>query len=176
MMQEVGLVSSDESASLFISENRSSGVPGSALTVVMEGTRPIVVEVQALTNPTKLPFAKRVGQGIDSKRLELLLAILVSRCRLNLSEQDVYVNVVGGIKLRDTAADLAVAMAIASSYREKALPLNLVSFGEVGLMGEVRGVAGAESRAKQARRMGYRDIVSNKDFKRLQEALQKYLK
>jgi DNA repair protein RadA/Sms len=103
------------------------------------------------------------------------LAILVSRCGLKLSEQDVYVNVVGGMKLRDTAADLAVAMAISSAFRDKALPLELVAFGEVGLMGEVRGVSGAQSRVGQARRMGYMSTASNKEFKSLREALQRYL-
>jgi len=121
----------------------------------MEGTRPLLVEIQALVNPTSFGYPKRTASGFDLNRLNLLVAVLERRTKLKLSDKDIYVNVVGGLRLSDPAADLAVCIAIASAAAERRLDDGLVVFGEVGLGGEVRSVAHVDRRIAEAKKLGF---------------------
>lgn len=172
-MVDKGLVSVSDVSKLFLSDGKP--VPGSSVACLMEGTRPILVEIQSLVTPTKMAFAKRVSQGFDTKRLEMLLAVLQKRANIPLYEFDVFVNVVGGVSVKDPGADLAVCMSLASTYFDKSLP-KLVAVGEVGLLGEVRDAPLQEKRAKEARRLGYSNIASNKEGKYLSQIIKSYLK
>lgn len=129
--------------------------PGSAVLATMEGTRPLLVEVQALVSTTAFGYPKRTAAGFDLNRLNLLVAVLQKRGGLNLSNQDIYVNIVGGLKINEPAADVAVILAIASAFKDKALPKGLVCFGEVGLSGEIRSVPHAERRVSEAAKLGF---------------------
>ncbi len=128
---------------------------GSIVLATMEGTRPLLVEVQALVNKTSYGYPKRAASGIDLNRVNLLVAMLERRTKLNLSEYDIYLNIVGGIKITEPAADLAVVMAIASAAKGLQLKKNVVVFGEVGLSGEVRHVPYAEKRLAEAKKLGF---------------------
>lgn len=129
--------------------------PGSAVLATMEGTRPLLVEVQALVSTTAFGYPKRTAAGFDLNRLNLLVAVLQKRGGLNLSNQDIYVNIVGGLKINEPAADVAVILAIASAYKDKPLPKGLVCYGEVGLSGEIRSVPHAERRVAEAAKLGF---------------------
>lgn len=129
--------------------------PGSAVLATMEGTRPLLVEVQALVSTTAFGYPKRTAAGFDINRLNLLVAVLQKRGGLNLSNQDIYVNIVGGLKINEPAADVAIILAIASAFKDKALPKGLVCFGEVGLSGEIRSVPHAERRVSEAAKLGF---------------------
>lgn len=129
--------------------------PGSAVLATMEGTRPLLVEVQALVSTTAFGYPKRTAAGFDLNRLNLLVAVLQKRGGLNLSNQDIYVNIVGGLKINEPAADVAVILAIASAFKDKPLPKGLVCFGEVGLSGEIRSVPHAERRVAEAAKLGF---------------------
>ncbi len=135
---------------------RGEGAVGSAIVPVLEGSRPILVEVQALTSPSVLPVPRRVANGVDHNRLLMLTAVLSRRAGLNLSNQDIIVNVVGGMRLREPATDAAVALAIASSLRGTPLDQDTVVLGEVGLSGELRSVPQLERRLIEASRLGFR--------------------
>jgi DNA repair protein RadA/Sms len=174
-MEEKGLASIEDVERLFISE-RKSKVSGSVVSSIMEGSRPILVEIQSLVVRSNTPYPKRVAQGFDSRRLELLLAILTRRAGLPIFEWDVFVNVVGGISVREPAADLAVCLSLASSFYDRALPNKIVAIGEVGLLGEVREVLGQEKRIKQARRQGFTQSVSSKEYPYLASAIKELLK
>lgn len=128
---------------------------GSVVLATVEGTRPLLVEVQALVNKTSYGYPKRAASGIDLNRLNLLIAMLERRTKLNLADQDIYVNIVGGMQIREPAADLAVCMAIASAAKGMQLKQNAVVFGEVGLSGEVRHVPGADKRVAEAKKLGF---------------------
>ena len=132
---------------------------GSVVHACMEGSRPLLVEIQALVNPTSYGYPKRTASGLDLNRLNLLVAMLERRTSLKLADKDIYVNVVGGIKLVERAADLAVCMAIASAARGMQLKKNAVVFGEVGLSGEVRHVPQADKRVAEAKKMGFATCV-----------------
>ncbi|MBP7118697.1 DNA repair protein RadA [Candidatus Woesebacteria bacterium] len=172
-MEEHGLASLSELAVRFLSE-RVSGVPGSAITVVLEGSRPLLVEIQALLVPTKLPMPRRVAQGIDAKRVDVILAILTKHCRLNLASYDCFVNVIGGITIRETGADLAIALAVASSVKNQALPDSLIALGELGLLGEIRTTAREKDRLKEAKRAGYSKFVASSNTKSISESVLRY--
>jgi DNA repair protein RadA/Sms len=159
-MEEKGLISLSSPESFFLQIDKKP-VPGDALASILQGTRPILVEIQALVVPTKLPFPRRVAQGIDPKRLELLIAVLTRRCGLPLYEQDVFVNVVGGISAKDPSSDLAVCLAVASSFYDKALPAQSVAVGEIGLLGDIRQVVAQEKRVKEAKRLGFKTAITN---------------
>lgn len=174
-MEDKGLVSVTSAEKIFLSKDQKS-VSGSSVTSVLEGTRPILVEIQSLVVPTKLAFPKRVSQGFDSRRLELMLAVLQKRCGIPLGEFDVFVNVVGGVTIKDPGADLAVCLSIASNYFDKALPPKLVVVGEVDLLGEVRQAQSQERRVKEARRVGFSLTASNKETKYLNQAINRYLR
>ncbi len=143
---------------------RGKGAVGSAIVPVIEGTRPLLVEVQALTSPTVLPVPRRIANGFDFNRLLMLVAVLTRRVGINLSGQDVIVNVAGGFRVREPAADLAVALAIVSSSRDAALDPNLAALGEVGLSGELRGVSQVERRLSELGRLGFSSCLVPASF------------
>ncbi len=135
---------------------------GSIILATMEGNQPLLVEIQALVNPTNFGYPKRTASGFDVNRLNLLLAVLEQRTKLTLNDKDVFVNVVGGLKLKDSAADLAVVMAIASAMTKRKLSQDTVVFGEVGLGGEVRSVGSIMARIKEAKKLGFKRAIAPK--------------
>ncbi len=135
---------------------------GSVVLATIEGTRPLLVEVQALVNPTNYGYPKRAASGLDLNRLNLLIAMLERRTKLKLADQDIYVNIVGGIRLSEPAADLAVCMAIGSAAKGLKLKENAVVFGEVGLSGEVRHVPFIEKRLAEAKKLGFKKAIGPK--------------
>jgi DNA repair protein RadA/Sms len=138
--------------------DRRAGEPGTAIVAVIEGTRPLLVEVQALVSPSGYGVPQRVSTGYDAKRLQMMLAILDKRGGLNVRQSDVFVNIAGGIAIQDPAVDLGVAMALASSYYDTPLPQGVAFIGEVGLTGEIRHVAFAEQRVSEAVRLGLKEV------------------
>lgn len=169
-MQQKGLTEVANPAQMFL-EERSETTSGTAVTIAMEGTRPFFVEIQALVTKTNFGFPQRRAAGFDNNRLQLLIAVLTQRARLPLGQYDVYVNVAGGFHITEPAADLAVALAIASALKNKPLPLQAVIFGEVGLSGEVRRVAFDEKRRSEAKRFGYKEVIAPPETKTLTDAL-----
>ena len=133
--------------------------PGSVVMVVWEGTRPLLVEIQALVDDSMGSNPRRVAVGVDQNRLAMLLAVLHRHGGLQIGDQDVFANVVGGIKVAETSADLALLLAIVSSYRDRSLPAELVSFGEVGLSGEIRPVPSGGERLLEAAKHGFRRAI-----------------
>jgi DNA repair protein RadA/Sms len=156
-MREDGMTEVENPSGLLLSE-RSERASGSCVYPSLEGTRPVLLEVQALVGPTTLPLPRRMASGLDANRLALMLAVLEKRMGLRLAGQDVYVNVVGGIRLSQPAADLAMAAAVVSSLRDKAIG-GAVAIGEVGLTGEVRSVGQAEKRLIECAKMGFTRAV-----------------
>lgn len=169
-MTEDGLKEVTNPSQQFL-EGRKENAIGSAITVAMEGTRPFLVEVQALASASAFGFPKRTANGFDLNRLQLLIAVLEKHGKLNFKDQDVFVNVVGGIKLKEPAADLAVLLAIVSSLLKKPLPKNSAIYGEVGLSGELRQVSHAERRSKEAQKLGFTEILNREKFKEITEVL-----
>ncbi|MFA6081852.1 MAG: DNA repair protein RadA [Patescibacteria group bacterium] len=163
-MSENGLTTVDNPSELFLS-NHLDNVPGSVVTSILEGRRPLLVEVQALTVPTGFGYPKRTAVGIDLNRLNILVAVLQRRASLKLESSDVYVNVVGGIKIQDPAGDLAICVAIASSLLNISIPKSMLIIGEVGLLGEIRPVSKLTDREKEAKRLGYSSTISEKTIK-----------
>lgn len=155
-MKETGLIQIDNPSASMLAERQTSD--GSVVMATMQGSRPLLVEVQALVNKTSYGYPKRTASGVDLNRINLLIAMLEKRTKLNLAEQDIYINIVGGIKLTEPAADLAICMAIGSAAKGLQLKGNAVVFGEVGLSGEVRRVAFAEKRIAEAKKLGF-DLV-----------------
>jgi DNA repair protein RadA/Sms len=133
---------------------------GSVVLATLEGTRPLLVEIQALVNPTSFGYPKRTASGYDLNRLNLLIAVLERRTKLNLSDKDIYINVVGGLRLNDQAADLAVCMAIASAAAGRRIDDGVVVFGEVGLGGEIRSAIGADRRVAEAKKLGFTKAIA----------------
>ncbi|MBI3576585.1 DNA repair protein RadA [Candidatus Gottesmanbacteria bacterium] len=168
-MAEKGLKEIANPSEIFL-KDRVQNVSGSVVTVIMEGTRPMLVEIQALVVPSQLAVPRRVGNGIEYNRLQLLVAILQKRLNVPLGTFDVFVNVSGGLKIEEPAADLAVALAILSSFKNKPLNGKTAAFGEVGLLGEVRSIASEERRAKEARRIGFTQILSPARVRNLKSA------
>jgi len=157
-MTGTGLRPVPNPSKLFLSE-RAPGAPGSAVVCCVEGSRPILVEVQALVSTSTYGNARRMAIGIDQNRLALLLAVLEKRAGLSLAGDDVYVNIAGGMTIDEPAADLSVAAAVASSVRNRALSASTAVFGEVGLSGEIRGIPQAPLRVKEAAQMGFNRVV-----------------
>ena len=143
---------------IFLAE-RAEGAIGSVIVPAIEGSRPMLLEVQALTSPTPMAMPRRVANGIDTSRLLLLSAVLTKRAGLKLSDQDVIVNVTGGMRIQEPAADLAVALAIASSHHDHRIPGDLVALGEIGLSGELRSVSHLERRLNEAERLGFKTCI-----------------
>ena len=166
-MEVNGLTEISNPSELFLSE-RQNKAPGSSIFPSVEGTRPILLEVQALVADSNFSTSQRNINGIDFKRLSMILAVLEKRLGLHLSKKDVFVNIVGGLKIEDPAIDLAVIGAIASSYKEKILNQAMAVFGEVGLGGEIRSVTKVENRINEAQSLGFSQIIIPKsNFDRL---------
>ena len=174
-MEDKGLMPVSSYEKIFLSKSPKA-IAGSVITSALQGTRPLLVEIQALVVSSRLPFPKRVAQGVDSKRLELLLAVLIRRCGLPLYEYDVFVNVAGGIKVTEPASDLAICLAIASSFFDKVLPKDTLALGEVGLLGEVREVVAQEKRTKEGKRLGFGNPITHMQAKFVTDAIKRYLK
>jgi DNA repair protein RadA/Sms len=152
-MVEQGLQPVKNPSEALLAERQISD--GSIVLATLEGTRPLLVEVQALVNRTSYGYPKRAASGFDLNRLNLLVAMLERRTKLNLSEQDIYINIVGGIQIREPAADLAICLAIGSAAKGLQLKKNAVVFGEVGLSGEIRHVPYADKRLAEAKKLGF---------------------
>lgn len=146
--------------SKFMLEGRVENAPGSSLGLIMEGTRPLTVEIQALVVPSNLAIPRRVAKGININRLQLICAILTKHLKLPLGNKDVFVNVTAGYNLTEPGADLSIALAIISSSKNLPLPKNSISFGELGLLGEIRSVAFQDKRLKEAKTLSYQKIIS----------------
>lgn len=169
-MKEVGMEEVANPSQLFLSE-RPTGVSGSVVVCTMEGTRPLLVELQALVSPTGWMQPRRTSMGVDGNRLSLLLAVLEKKLGFSFAQNDVFVNVAGGVRLAEPAADLAMITALMSSYLDRPLAAELAVWGEVGLAGEVRGVGHALARVNEALKLGFtRHLIpkSNSDRLRLE--------
>ncbi len=157
-MGSSGMVGVPNPSEAFLAE-RVVNAPGSAIAVTMEGTRPLLVEIQGLTSASSFGHPRRTANGVDFNRLLLTIAVLTRRVGLRLTDQDVFVNVVGGLRVDEPAADLAVAAAIASSVRDRPLPADLALIGEVGLSGELRAVPQMPARLREAAKLGFQRVV-----------------
>jgi DNA repair protein RadA/Sms len=164
-MHERGLVEVSNPSEAFLAE-RMVNAPGSAIAVTMEGTRPLLVEIQGLTSPTAFGNPRRTPNGVDFNRLLLTVAVLTRRAGLRLGEQDIFVNVVGGLEISEPAADLAMAAALASSYQNLPLRADTVLIGEVGLSGELRMVGQMPARLNEAARLGFKTAVVPRRLRR----------
>ncbi len=157
-MRERGLVEVTNPSEAFLAE-RMINAPGSSIAVTMEGTRPILVEIQGLTSPTQFGNARRTPNGVDFNRLLLIAAVLTRRLGYKLAEQDVFVNVVGGIQIDEPAADLAIAAAIASSWKDISVRADTVLIGEIGLAGELRMPGQMPARLREASKLGFKTAI-----------------
>ncbi len=153
-----GLVEVKNPSEALLSERQNTD--GSIIMATIEGTRPLLVEIQALVNPTNFGYPKRTASGFDLNRLNLLVAVLEKRTKLNLQDKDIFINVVGGMRLNDSAADLAVCMAIASAAAGRKLDDDMVVFGEVGLGGEIRSVTAPDRRIAEAKKLGFTGAIA----------------
>jgi DNA repair protein RadA/Sms len=152
-------------------EGRKDNAIGSAITVTIEGTRPLLVEVQALSNLTPFGYPKRTSTGFDINRAQLLISVLQKYAKINLANQDIFVNVVGGMRIKDPACDLGVLMAIASSFLQKTIPSDTCFIGEVGLSGEIRSVSQIDKREKEAKKLGFKKIITPKQVSNVIDAV-----
>ena len=157
-MEEEGLLDVSDPSSLFLADRRT-GLPGSVVTAVLEGARPVLVEVQALVTPTRAPVPRRSSQGLDANRLTMLLAVLDARAGMPVADADVYASVAGGIRVTEAGSDLAVALAVASARIGRPVAADMVAVGEVGLGGEVRQAAQTPRRLAEAARLGFRTAI-----------------
>lgn len=157
-MLESGMKEIPNPSEVFLQTKQDA--PGSAIVPILTGIRPILVEVQALVTKTSLPIPRRTGSGIDNNRLQLLVAVLQKRLKLPLWDQDIFVNVTGGLKVTEPAADLAICMAIYSSFKDVKLPRDSAFIGEVGLLGELRNVNQMDKRASEAKKLGYKQVIT----------------
>lgn len=181
-MDEEGLRVVENPSAALLAERQNAD--GSVVLATLEGTRPLLVEIQALVNPTNFGYPKRTASGFDLNRLNLLIAVLERRTKLNLSDKDIYINVVGGLKLNDPGADLAVVMAIASAAAGRRLSDDIVVFGEVGLGGEIRSVHSIDKRVAEAKKLGFTHALAPqgkknsfiKSVKDVRQALIDYVK
>ena len=157
-MKTEGLIEVENPSQIMLS-GKPSNAPGSLVVCALEGTRPMLIEIQALVSGTNYNMPRRTTVGVDINRTNMLLAVIEKRANLILSGCDVYVNIAGGMRLNETAVDLGIIMAIVSSYKNKALNEKTIIFGEVGLTGEVRAVNMVEQRIKEAIKMGFDTII-----------------
>ncbi len=168
-MEGEGITEIKSPQNLFVSQE-DKPMPGSVLTATLEGSRAFLIEIQALAVLSKLPMPRRVASGVDGRRLELLLAVLQKHCNVPVGAMDVFVNVAGGLKVSDPACDLAICLAIYSSYKNVALG-KMVALAEVGLLGELRPVPGLDKRIKEAKKLGFSRVVSAKSGKYLAQVI-----
>jgi DNA repair protein RadA/Sms len=158
-MSSTGLSEIKNPSAIFL-EERDENITGSAITCVVEGSRPLLVEIQALVSRTYFGYPQRRSAGFDLNRLQLLLAVLGKRANMNLGTHDAHINVAGGYKIQEPACDLAVLLAVASAFKNKPLPREAIIFGEVGLGGEVRATGQVEKRINEAEKMGFREVIA----------------
>lgn len=173
VMEEKGLKQIQDASTFFFDKNDQK-VPGSCVSVIIEGSRPILIEFQALTVPSSLSFPRRIVSGLPDKRVELLLAVIQKHLRLPLEKVDVFVNVTGGLRIFETASDLAVCMAVISSFKNKPLG-KIAAISEIGLLGELRNVTQLNLRIQEAKKFGLTHIITSKDFKTLSDVIQSIL-
>ncbi|OGE64587.1 hypothetical protein A3I48_01440 [Candidatus Daviesbacteria bacterium RIFCSPLOWO2_02_FULL_36_7] len=166
-MEGTGMIEVKNPSKLFLEQKVNE--PGSVVVATMNGLRPILVEIQALVTRSFLPMPKRAGSGIDNNRLQLLVAVLSKRLGLSLFDKDIFVNVTGGLKVFEPAADLGICMAIISSLQDKAIKIKTVFIGEVGLLGELRGVKELDRRVMEAKKLGFTNVISSQNAKNLSE-------
>lgn len=159
-MYEQGLRLVENPSAALLAERQNAD--GSVVMATIEGTRPLLVEIQALVNPTSFGYPKRTASGFDLNRLNLLIAVLERRTKLNLSDKDIYINIVGGLRLSDPGADLAICMAIASAAAGRRMSDKIVVFGEVGLGGEIRSVHSLDRRISEAKKLGFTSAIGPK--------------
>jgi DNA repair protein RadA/Sms len=164
-----GIAEVSDPSGLFLSRARQPA-SGTAVTIAVEGRRALPVEVQALVVKTQAPMPRRVVNGVDGSRVAMLLAVLERRAGLALSSYDVYVSTVGGIRLTEPGADLAIALAVAGAFRDKAFPVTQAAIGEISLAGEIRPAANAKQRATEAKRLGFSTVIDS-DALHVREAL-----
>lgn len=155
-MQGAGLVEVSNPSSLFMGNFRNDNLPGTVVVPVMEGTRPLLVEIQALVCATCFGIPRRMTTGVDTNRVALIMAVLEKRLGMQMGKYDAYVNVVGGIKINETAVDLGIAISLASSFKNCPVEHSLAVMGEIGLTGEIRAIPGVERRIDEARRLGFK--------------------
>ncbi|MFA5113184.1 MAG: DNA repair protein RadA [Candidatus Margulisiibacteriota bacterium] len=168
-MKESGLAEVANPSELFLSE-RPANAPGSVVTAIMEGSRPLLVEVQALVAPTKMAYPSRKVTGVDLSRFAMIIAVLERHLNLKLSVMDVFASAAGGIQATEPAVDLPIALAIASGYKNKPLEQKVAALGEVGLSGEIRSVDHIERRVKEAEKLGFKSIIiPQNNFKELKK-------
>lgn len=172
-MEEQGMVEVKNPSQLFLDQKVNA--PGSVVIATINGVRPILVEIQALVTKTNLPIPRRVGTGVDNNRLQLLIAVLSKRLNLPLYDQDIFVNVTGGLRVLEPAADLGICMAILSSLKDKAIDQKTIFVGEVGLLGELRQVRSIDRRSSEAKKLGYTNFVSPEKMKTLSEVARSVL-
>ena len=168
-MSDKGMIEVQNPSKLFLETHMSA--PGSAVVPIITGLRPILVEIQALVTKTTNPLPRRTGSGIDNNRLQLLVAVLQKRLGLTLYDQDIFVNVTGGLKVYEPAADLAICMAIVSSFKDFTMLPKTAFIGEVGLLGELRSVRGIDKRISEAKKLGFTNIISPENTKTLAQLL-----
>lgn len=172
-MEDSGMKEVKNPSGLFVSSRITA--PGSSIICVMTGLRPLLVEIQALVSKSQLPIPRRVGTGIDNNRLQLLIAVLAKRLNLPLYDQDIFVNVTGGLRIFEPAADLGICAAIASSLKEKTVDPKAVFIGEVGLLGEIRSVTAEDKRSREAKKLGFKNLISPSNSKSIAQALKQAL-
>lgn len=173
-MKDKGLVAVDNPSRLFLTRRRAP-VPGSVVVATLEGTRPVLAEIQALVVPTQLAMPRRIGRGVDYYRLQLIIAVLTKRLGLPLGNFDIFVNVAGGLQIKEPAADLGTALAIISSFKNISLAPKTTCFGELGLLGELRQVSQPERRKKESRRLGYTQIISPEKYHSISQVTKEIL-
>lgn len=164
-MQEVGMTEVANPSEAFLAE-RLPNAPGSSIAVTMEGTRPLLVEVQALCSTSAFGLPRRTANGLDVNRLLLIVAVLSKRLGLKLGDQDVFANVIGGLRITEPAADLPIATSIVSSMRDRAVAADMALIGEIGLSGELRAVSKLELRLKEAAKLGFRRCIVPKTYRK----------
>ena len=165
-MKNEGMAEITNPSSILISE-RDDNPAGSVIVASMEGTRPLMIELQALTAQTVFGMPRRATNGVDYNRLTLLMAVLEKKAKMPLGSQDIYLNVVSGIKIGEPAIDLGIILAVASSFKNISIPTDLVVIGEVGLTGEVRSVNMIEKRLKEAEKLGFKKCIIPENNKKL---------
>ena len=170
-MNERGMEEVKNPSKQFLSGRVSA--PGSVVVPILEGSRSVLTEVQALTNPTNFGLPTRRSSGIDPNRLQLLTATLIKRAGVQLQNQDIFINIAGGLRVSEPAADLAICLAIASSAYDKVIPKDTIAVGEVGLLGEIRDVPYINKRLEEAKRLGFKKFLIPKDVKTLREAVRR---
>jgi len=167
-MKDKGLIEVANPSQVFLGE-RAENAAGSVVAAAMEGTRPVLVEIQALVSPTKMVYPNRKCTGVDYNRVSMVIAILEKQLAIKLYDKDVYVNAAGGIHVAEPAMDLAIAMAIISSYKNKPIDGKTMVIGEIGLAGEIRSVPQLDQRIKEAKKLGFTTIISPQSTKHLQQ-------